>query len=90
MVSNSTDVKQLATWCSVYRKELERKKMDLRLALDTTRRLRKEAESHKSKWEVSEARVKQLEEDDLNNKEVISGLEDQLKSLTKKMVALQV
>jgi|SRR6218665_565006 len=90
MIRQNANAAQLATWCCVYKRELDRKKTEARLVKELNRKLKKDVETTKSllserTTELTSCKehVKCLEDD-------VTGQDQQIKSLKKKIEALQV
>ena len=88
MIKQCTDVTQLSTWCCVYKQELERKKMDFRMQLESNRKLKKEVEllkmdlSEKNlELKSTKEHVKGLEDDVASQEQLIKGLKKRVESL---------
>ncbi|ESO11017.1 hypothetical protein HELRODRAFT_190274 [Helobdella robusta] len=89
MVNECVDRNQLGTWCCLFKKELERKKMDLRLSLDTIKKLRKELDDVKKHLENKTKMIQTMEGENVMNEETIVQQDEEIKSLKKKLTALQ-
>lgn len=90
MIRQNNNSAQLATWCCVYKSELVRKKLEAKSVKEFNRKLKKDLETTKSLLsermsELTSCKelVKCLEDD-------VTGQDQQITSLKKKIEALQV
>ena len=85
MIYKTTDVCQLATWCSVYKKELDRKRSECKQLSDDVKKRKKDSESlsvalNNQTLELKAAKdhIKSLDEDVLRQSQQIIRLKEKI------------
>lgn len=89
MITQCDSPSQLATWCCVYKRELDRKKAESRDLKESNRKLKKELETSKSLLAERNVELANCKEKEEKARNIEESQEQQIASLRKKVEALQ-